>query len=109
MKKKFLKDKVKKNINNTSLKDKLAYCIKFSKNLESIFEPLGHDHRDYQKMEVGEFFLNEAVNYDYEGTGEETNYIMVCEKVSNKECLQYFLEEEKHINRLYKRLKELGK
>lgn len=105
MKKKFLQDKNKK----TSLKEKKNYCVNFSKHLESLFEPLGHDKRDFKKLKEGEFFLDETINYDYEGNGKVSNDILICEKVSNKKLSQYLLSKNDHIEKLYNRLKELGK
>ena len=105
MKKKYQNDKLSK----VSFKDKELYCLNFSTYLDSLFEPFGHDNRDFEKLNEGDFFLDEAINYDYDANGEETNDVMVCEKISNKEIYRYLLSEKDSIEKLYIRLKELGK
>lgn len=105
MKKKYQGDKERK----LSFEEKYNYCLNFSKHLESLFEPLGHDHRDFKELSKGEFFLDESINYDYEQTGEETNDILVCEKVSDEELNNYVLSDKDSVEKLFLRLKELGK
>lgn len=105
MKKKYLNDKIKK----VPIHEKRKYCFNFSKNLDSLFEALGHDHRDYKKLSKGEFFIEESINYDYEGIGEEHNETLICEKVSNKERNTFLLSDNDDVEKLYKKLKKLGK
>ena len=103
-KKKFLNDKY----NKESYLHKKDYCLSFAKNLESLTDPLGHDKREFKKLSINDFFLDDSIE-------QESDYLCICEKLSSKKIDQYFyeytdsLEDQQIINKLYLRLKQLDK
>lgn len=105
MKKKYLKDKNKK----VSYEERKKYCLEFGKHLESLFDPLGEDKREFKNLNVGDFFIDDSIDIENE------NSICFCEKLSEKRFSIYYFEYKDHesdknsINKLYLRLKELGK
>lgn len=98
MKKKYLNDKVKK----VPFDHKKEYCYNFSKHLDSLFQSLGHDNSDLKKLSIGDFFIEEN---EYDSEGE----VYIAEKISDREINCFGLHIDEDVEKLYTRLKEVGR